>query len=212
VLRALGAFCPELRVVAEESYENPEAPIPESDDFADLPGDVAATIAPFPAAPNAVAPVTAEARRALAGVTEAVVLSLPPKTKKRRAAFGLASALTGAGGRVAGDGFRRPAGRHQRVRRRRARVRDVSDGRRRGRLAGGGHHRPAVFFVAIIAIIGRDRRGRRVSASDRLRRPRRVGRARARRDGSRTGRVGKIKPPPRFLRGRRRRREDGVRR
>ena len=52
VLRALGAFCPELRVVAEESYENPEAAIPESDDFADLPGDVAATIAPFPAAPN----------------------------------------------------------------------------------------------------------------------------------------------------------------
>ena len=68
VLRALGAFCPELRVVAEESYENPEAAIPESDDFADLPGDVAATIAPFPAAPNGVAPVTAEARAALAGV------------------------------------------------------------------------------------------------------------------------------------------------
>ena len=61
VLRALGAFCPELRVVAEESYENPEAAIPESDDFADLPGDVAATIAPFPAAPNGVSPVTAEA-------------------------------------------------------------------------------------------------------------------------------------------------------
>ena len=68
VLRALGAFCPELRVVAEESYENPEAAIPESDDFADLPGDVAATIAPFPAAPNGVSPVTAEARAALAGV------------------------------------------------------------------------------------------------------------------------------------------------
>lgn len=85
VLRALGAFCPELRVVAEESYENPEAPIPESDDFADLPGDVAATIAPFPAAPNAVAPVTAEARRALAGVTEAVVSVVTPENKKKSA-------------------------------------------------------------------------------------------------------------------------------
>ena len=73
VLRALGAFCPELRVVAEESYENPEAATPESDDFSDLPGDVAAAVAPFPAAParghaGAHAPVTAEARRALAGV------------------------------------------------------------------------------------------------------------------------------------------------
>jgi 3'-phosphoadenosine 5'-phosphosulfate (PAPS) 3'-phosphatase len=33
VLRALRAFCPELTVVAEESYENPDAAIPESDDF-----------------------------------------------------------------------------------------------------------------------------------------------------------------------------------
>jgi 3'(2'), 5'-bisphosphate nucleotidase len=72
VLRALRAFCPELTVVAEESYENPDAAIPESDDFADLPNDVAATVAPFPASPKkghagAHAPVTNEARAALAG-------------------------------------------------------------------------------------------------------------------------------------------------
>ena len=87
VLRALGAFCPELRVVAEESYENPEAAIPESDDFADLPGNVAASVAPFPAAParghaGAHAPVTAEARHALAGIArdqvETTSLDWPP--------------------------------------------------------------------------------------------------------------------------------------
>ena len=72
VLRALRAFCPELTVVAEESYENPDAAIPESDDFADLPNDVAASVAPFPASPKkghagAHAPVTNEAKEALAG-------------------------------------------------------------------------------------------------------------------------------------------------
>lgn len=72
VLRALRAFCPELTVVAEESYENPDAAVPESDDFADLPNDVAASVAPFPASPKqghagAHAPVTNEARAALAG-------------------------------------------------------------------------------------------------------------------------------------------------
>ena len=132
VLRALGAFCPELRVVAEESYENPEAAIPESDDFADLPGDVAATIAPFRAPPaRRPAERGARGRRGVGPAFETthstgsflVTCATRNESPKRlrslpqRRAFGLASALTGAvdASRVR---FRRPAGRHQRVSRR----------------------------------------------------------------------------------------------
>ena len=87
VLRALHAFCPELRVVAEESYENPDAAIPESDDFADLPNDVGATVAPFPTSPTrghagAHAPVTAEARAALAGVDDGAFVSVSGRARE----------------------------------------------------------------------------------------------------------------------------------
>lgn len=67
VLRSLRSFCPELTVVAEESFENPTAGIPEVDTFDDLPIDTN-VIAAFPNGVNGVIPKSDFARLAIDGL------------------------------------------------------------------------------------------------------------------------------------------------
>ena len=79
VLRATRSFCPELKVVAEESYENPDAVVPAEDDFADLPGFAEMKPARFPRGQSDVAPNTRDALKALAGVDG----FFPPETERQ---------------------------------------------------------------------------------------------------------------------------------
>lgn len=65
VLRALRSFCPDLVVVAEESYENPTAVIQETDTFDDLTHLNKSVLAPFPSGKNAVVPKSYFSQRAM---------------------------------------------------------------------------------------------------------------------------------------------------